>query len=762
MTYLVRTLARAARLFSAVLTVVAATTAVAQEIVTPVHAVPRPGNEAPMMKAAGLNTVFLYTNDTQTLPVVDDFSVDRTRHLNATANDANVSLTETIYKIEIGGASTPSMAFVTDTSFHYTVDTQNDTLIVTRAANPAIVAIVRDLSVYPVTQQSMYLWPPYSIFDTVGTNTPDTLALDATLRQDSLLVYSVAADPRTYTNPDNSLRPWILWADDDAYINGTFPLNPPTIGVATLDGMDRTGWPYDPLNPNVNGPADKLTSVPINLAYAASDSVYLSFFCEPIGLSGDQLAHAEDSLHLDFLAPDENHWYPIWSTPGDAPPDQFRQVMIPVTDGRFLKPDFRMRFRNDATLGGAVDQWHIDYVRLDRNRSASDTVLKDVAFVYPEAGLLQTYASVPFAKFVQSPASYMAQQVDLEQRNNDTQDKFITWGYGVASDCGWSATRGSYGNNISSNAFSSFNSVHPVNSGANPLVYDVGACPGAAYVTAKFWTNATPDVCAYNDTMAYRQEISNYYAYDDGTAEAGYSLNATGAKQAYRFDTQGTDSLRALRMYFDPIFTYDPPPVNNPPNGSFIITVWSSLTPETIVFQNISFSTPQYHTWGPDHYVEYPLDSTVVVNGSFYVGWVQTNDTRMQLGLDKNRDNHDKMFYKVGASWQQSQQHGSWMIRPVMKAAVDPYIGIVEQVAQEETMQIWPNPANDALHISWMPGLSPAMVELIDPTGRAVGRWDLKQQVIPVSAFAPGMYIVRLLGPSGEPLGQSRLIVQGR
>lgn len=419
-----------------------------------------------------------------------------------------------------------------------------------------------------------------------------------------------------------------------------------------------------------------------------------------------------------------------------------------------------MRFGNDASLGGAVDQWHIDYVRLDRNRSYTDTVLKDVAFVYPEAGLLQTYTSVPFAKFIQAPSSYMAQQVDLEQRNNDTQDKFITWGYGVASDCGWSATRDSYGNNISSNAYSNFNSVHPVNSGANPLVYDVAACPDAAFVTTKFWTNATPDVCAYNDTMAYRQEISNYYAYDDGTAEAGYSLNTTGAKQAYRFDTQGPDSLRALRMYFDPIFTYDPPPVNNPPNGSFIITVWSSLTPETILFQNISFSSPEYHTWGPDHFVEYPLDSTIVVNGTFYVGWVQTNDTRMQLGLDKNRDNHDKMFYKAGTSWQQSQQAGSWMIRPVMVAAVDPYIGIEEPAATDAALRIWPNPASDAFQVGATSGAAPASIDLMDPTGRMIGSWTGSTKAIPVQDLAPGMYIVRLKGKDGGTMAKGRLIVQ--
>lgn len=733
----------------------------AQEIVTPLSVIPRPDTRVPLLKAGGLNEVFLYDNTQQTLPVIDDFSVDRIRHLNAQQGDPNVNLIETIYRIVVNGVSTPNMAFLTDTSYHYTITPTDTGDVITEAPNPAVVAIVRDLGNYPVTEQSMFVWPPYTVIDTFGIAGSDTLPLDPTLIQDSLLVYSVDADPRSYINPDNTLRPWILWADDDAYVNNTFPIDPPTIGVVTLDGMDRTGYPYSPNDPNVGGLADKLTSVPINLAYPPGDSIYLSFFCQPIGRSGDELAHAEDSLRVELYAPNEDTWTRVWSNPGTAAPDRFQQVMIPITDPKFLKADFKFRFSNDATLGGMVDQWHIDYVRLDRNRNAADTILQDVAFVYQEAGLLQTFTSVPYAKFIQAPGSYMAQQVDLEQRNNDTQDKFITWGYGVTSDCGWSATRGNYGNNISNNAYSNFNSTHPVNTGSDPLVYDVNACDDAAFLTAKFWTNATPDVCAYNDTMHYVQEISNYYSYDDGSAEAGYSLNAAGAMQAYRFDTQGTDSLRALRMYFAPIFTYDPPPVNNPPNGSFIITVWSSLNPEVIIHQNISFSSPEYHRWGPDRFVEYPLDSTIAVGGTFYVGWVQTNDTRMNLGMDKNRNNQDKMFYKVGQSWLTSGQEASWMIRPVMVAAVDPYAGVEEATSVDALLTLFPNPTGDAFQMKtnlW--AAQAAAVEMIDPMGRLVRHWKPEERSFSVQGVAPGPYIVRVVGRAGGTLAQGRLIVQ--
>lgn len=730
----------------------------AQEVVSPLHAQPR-GQAHKPLKADGAHEVFLYTNSTQTIPVVDDFSVDRTRHLNAQQGDANVSLTETIYKIVVNGISTADMVYRTEPSLHFTIDIQEDTLIVTQDTLPQIVAIVRNLDVYPVTEQSMFVWPCYTLIDTVGNATTDTLDLEPQLVQDSLLVYTVAADTRTYINPDNTPRPWILWADDDAYVNGTFPLNPPTIGVATLDGMDRTGYPYMPDAPNTNGLADHLTSVPINLAYPASDSIYLSFLCEPVGRSGDSQQHAEDSLRLELYAPDVDTWYPVWSTGGVAPVDIFRQVMVPIKEAQYLKNGFRFRFSNDATLGGAVDQWHVDYVRLDRNRTFADTVLKDVAYVYPEAGLLNRYTSVPYAKFVEAPASYMANEVDLVQRNNDTQDKFITWGYGVSSDCGWSTTRANYGNNISNNAETSFTTAHPVNSGANPLVYDVSSCTDAAFLTTKFWTNATPDALAYNDTAAYTQEISNYYSYDDGTAEAGYSIaQGAGSKLAYRFDTQGSDSLRAIRMYFDPIFTYNGT-VNDPNNGSFILTVWSSLTPETIIFQNVSFSSPQYRLFGPDHFVEYPLDSTIVVNGTFYVGWVQTNSTSLQLGLDRNRDTHDKMYFNTGQGWQPTAQTGSWMIRPVVTAPVDPFAEVGERTPLGAGLDLFPNPAGDRFSIR-AEGLEAATFRLVDPTGRMVRSWEGNTDHLSVADLAPGLYVVQAVSREGRALAQSRLMVQ--
>ena len=730
------------------------------EQVSALHASPRPGAH-PQLRSAALHEFFIYHYPTQELPVVDDFSIDRTQHLDAQSTSANTTLNATYYHLMVGGSHAPSLKFSRDSTFHYVVDTIHvdstfhDTIL-SKVPNPSTFVHISNISTYPVVGGDTLVWPAYNVSDTIFNSLTDTAyQVPLQLVQDSLMVYDVSVGTDIYTNPNGSPRPLILWKEDQAFVNGTYGLDPPSIGVCTFDGMDRTGYPYDAQFPNNHGIADSLTSVPINLQYPTSDSVYLSFFIQPRGFSGDDQIQTNDSLILEFYSHNDTAWIEQRAfTYSDVVP--FKQIMVPIKDSRFLVNNFQLRFLNQATLGGAVDQWNLDYLRIGLNRSFSDTILQDVAYVYPVNSLLAPYTSVPFAKFTQDPASYMADTIGLFQKNLDVVSKFITWGYTETNDCGQSAAFNNYGNNITNNADSMFNTIHPVNSAPNNFTYNVSGCTNAAYATVKFWTNATPDVCQYNDSTIFTQQLSDYYSYDDGSAEAGYWLNSAGAQLAYRFDTQGDDSLVSVRMYFDPIF-----PEGNPTLGSFLITVWGADLNAAPIFQNVSFSKPAYVRWGPDHFVEYALDSTIHVSGTFYVGWVQTNSVKMNLGLDKNRIHNDRMFYNVSNSWVQSQAQGSWMIRPVMVSAVHPFAGVDERSAANDVMRIFPNPSSDEVWIRMGDGSTPKNIEVMDATGRAVMRSAFHaNEALSLALLSPGLYVVRALDADGRALGQQRLIIQ--
>ncbi|MFN3876518.1 MAG: hypothetical protein ACK4L7_11475, partial [Flavobacteriales bacterium] len=423
------------------------------------------------------------------------------------------------------------------------------------------------------------------------------------------------------------VRPLILWEDDDVFINGTYPLEPPTIGVATFDGLDRRGYPYNFEQYSSYGIADRLTSVPIDLSgFSPADSIYLSFFYQPQGLSGDAFVQPVDSLVLEFWNSTLQYWQRVWRTPY-VPLQPFQQVLVPIKQSQYLNAGFRFRFLNYATLSGSFDHWHLDYVRLDQQRAFDDTRLIDVAYVYPVSSLLQTYTSLPLRKFSEAPAAYMAPGITAAIRNLDNEDRFITYGMLAREENGNGPVAFTNGLNSSGNASSSFASAHPVNSAPNNFVYDPALSGDAAFWRVKLWANATPDINRYNDTAVFVQEISNYMAYDDGSAEMGYSLNAAGAALAVRFDISGQDTLRALRLYFNPQAN-DPESSPHPSQGSFLLTVWKSLNPPVVHHQDFSFSAPRYRLDGIDKYVEYPLDSAIVVEGTIYVGWVQTNGVK--------------------------------------------------------------------------------------------------------------------------------------
>jgi hypothetical protein len=71
-----------------------------------------------------------------------------------------------------------------------------------------------------------------------------------------------------------------LWENSTIFLNATMGVNPPSVGVATFDGLDKNGVPYNLGGVNVSSPADTLLSRPINLSsHGFNDStVYLSFF----------------------------------------------------------------------------------------------------------------------------------------------------------------------------------------------------------------------------------------------------------------------------------------------------------------------------------------------------------------------------------------------------------------------------------------------------------------------------------------------------
>src|SRR5690606_33918033 len=149
-------------------------------------------------------------------------------------------------------------------------------------------------------------------------------------------------------------------------ISNTMARLPISEGAATFDALDQNGHPYDPNVAQSLVSADSLTSRDIDLStYQAGDSLYLSFFYQA---KGNGFAPKPADSFMLFFLPSSGIWRSVWKTPGDTS-TQWHQVMIPVKDTVFFHENFKMRWVNKATMGIGNSHWHLDYIRLEANRT---------------------------------------------------------------------------------------------------------------------------------------------------------------------------------------------------------------------------------------------------------------------------------------------------------------------------------------------------------------------------------------------------------
>lgn len=533
----------------------------------------------------------------------------------------------------------------------------------------------------------------------------------------------------------------LRWSDAYAYINNNYCVDPLTNGVATLDALDETGSIYEQavLDPNTFE-ADKLSSHPINLDYPASDSIYLSFLYQPGGL-GD-LPEEEDSLMLDFYASDSSRWVNIWRTPG-SDLHAFKQVMIPIRDERFLNAEFRFRFRNRASLSrnnempdkrSNVDHWHVDYVRLGRNRTAADTVLRDVAFNKALSSMFKELSAVPWTHFERAYNTTLATFVSAQYRNNDSITRNVTRSlsieeplYGESEAIGQPTAQ-----DISPHDETVVDFAFP---------YDLDFYRGdSAILRFKVALRTDEFDPKVNDTLIHDQLFRDFYAYDDGTAEAGYGLRGDGTAYgmvAIRHFSYKADMLGGIYIYFNQVLDS-----LNLKEYTFNLMVWgdSNGRPGSIIWDDNRLYKPQY-TPGYTGFVKYEFEEPVPVNGTFYVGWRQYKPYTLNMGLDLNRvPGSTIMYYNMG-SWIDSEAPGMVLFRPYLHD----YATGTEGKHLIKALTIYPNPASDRIWIQ-VPDAFEGQelpVQIYDSSGRQLRSGVLHSRELDISGLAPGLYYIR-------------------
>ncbi len=532
----------------------------------------------------------------------------------------------------------------------------------------------------------------------------------------------------------------LFWVDSNAFVNLTYPTLPPTYGVVTLDGLNKFGGPYN--EASAFDMADFLTSKPIFLGGTPVDSVYLSFYFQPGGF-GD-FPNENDSLILEFKN-SVGEWKHIWHTvnTNGNDPQSFKLQMVAVEDEYFYN-GFQFRFRNWAGVNGNNDHWNIDYVFLDEDRTFNDTLFRDVAIIYQPEKYLKRYRQMPWNQFKDHQESELAAEHGVFMYNNFNTIINTSYQYQV---------------NEKYTGEEIIAPTTPISVNLDPFAVALDAFPtfnipsatpnyeeDSMTINFKYILNPASDINRRNDTMLYEQAFYNYYAYDDGTAEKAYAIIGTGAKLAIKFFANEPDTLKEIYIHWAYVD-------GNAGNLFFSLMVWDNIdttlasADENIIFQN-DFLTPKYVDSVNGFYVYKLVDflgnpTPVVVNGAFYVGWLQSQDDFLNVGFDANNDAHDNVYFNVGGSWQKSSLPGAVMIRPQVGGNYSLYSPIINKDPKSIAVNVYPNPASSILNID-IDNNNILDYSIFDHAGRMVSRYTNNNKQINIQNLPSGFYILEM------------------
>lgn len=561
------------------------------------------------------------------------------------------------------------------------------------------------------------------------------------------------------------------WEAGGAYVGVDYGPLPPTVGIMTLDALDADGLLYRQASVEPF-PADTAMSLPVRLdGLDSTDSVVMSFYYLPGG-SGEHpwetvgdTPDAQDSLFLDFFSVADSSWHTVWARGGTSAArlrqetgHDWQYVALAIADSGYLDSLFRFRFRNHCSLEyngkagmmGNVDQWNIDYVMIDRGRTVDSTgVFRDIAFVKPAPTMLKDYRAMPARQY---RSRDMAQRLSISIANLYSSPIASYYSYNILDSNGTALYTydGGY-QNAPAQGYQT-EAMH-----ATPSVgytFEQSDEKRVYTIVHNVREGASGDNHPQNDTIRYRQVFSNYYAYDDGTAENGYGLTSTADTMslAYRFDLNTADTLSAIDIAFNRTFEA----ANE--NIMFYLTVWQSENgkPGTVLYRDSEARTPLFPdsaalTGDPFH--RYVLEHKTVVSGSIFVGLKQVGNEFINIGYDRSHNSADRIYHRTAMEWEQSIHSGSLMLRPCFGQAAT--IGIDTAEHGNNTVRLYPNPADKQVTIGGIGDGS--LVTLYDLQGRRL--LDTKGSTVATADLPDGMYIVRIVTRNGS-LHTKKLIIR--
>jgi hypothetical protein len=576
--------------------------------------------------------------------------------------------------------------------------------------------------------------------------------------------------PATSSYPDGSGSTQRYYGGG-AYVSNRLAIEPLTRGTATLDGLQANGRPYSPGSASLYSATDTLTSQPIDLStYSVASNLYLSYAWQAGTLAGAPVASANGSpvfLTLEFLD-NVGRWNTIWTYSATGKTTRFWQKIFPLNQAGYFHSNFRFRFRASGNQASSRDAFGLDYIYLNANRAANDTIFQDIATSRGLSSPLQNYTSMPAWQYAASSPS------PLNPAMTATVNNLLP--SGNPTPISWLGTvrrlRGGFGPAtwVSGN--------QPLLAGARQVVItgDARTAPlpttpdTARYrYTLALQTNETNPLTLPNDTIYRDLVLADYYAFDDGTAESFLSLPAQSggpaSYYAYPITAARGDQVQGVRLA--PIFNNIPLAQGgeNFQRRTVTVAVWADnngqpadqpLATRTAVLRN---------PLGRDTvFVDVNFTTAVPVSGRFYIGFGQAAGGQfLPYGFDlNNAATAPTLFYNSQNSWTKPPLSipGTLMMRAVMNNNIPLATRAPQSLSAQFSLYPNPSPRGTAVVVS---GPAFRRAAVLDVLGRPVWQQPAAEAGRPTlqlpPSLAPGVYLVQLTLPDGR-LATRRLAVE--
>jgi hypothetical protein len=554
-----------------------------------------------------------------------------------------------------------------------------------------------------------------------------------------------------------------LWQDDDVLINQNFGIDAPSVGVATFDAVDYSGSPY----PAGSGGAatsirDYLTSVPINLQ--GESGTTLSFYLQPRGLGNRP--ETQDSFLVQFLD-QGGSWNTIFSQGGlrNTEPSNSNQPFIDTiinVPSEYLYFGFQFRFANKSSEQGAVDMWHLDYVKLSKD--VPTQVVQDLAFIGIPEYLTAPYSAIPLRHLRAGGDELITNEFSLAIRNhfrdaiNISQGPFnvltevpnspavtnagltslFTGGNGVPGfgEIRRTADLRSQASNFSELRNYLFDQADPEEAFNLITLYSI-----VPDNQSSIFANGALTI---NDTVTSVTTFGEYMAYDDGTAEVTIEGN-NGTTILQRYDAFVEDSLVGIRVRI-------PRGLRSLGSQTLRLVVYTGTdVPETLVgeYDYDIIYAEEFHLDSLQGYTTYLLPEALALEvGTFFVGWEQQrSDANIGIGFDRNSRPEGVQYFNNGNGWTPitGTTTGAIMIRPLLAGFEGFTTSTPVQTAAEALVDVFPNPTSGTLHLRprQNAGTEPLSYRLYSINGALLSQNGLSDR-IELGHLPAGIYILEV------------------